>query len=162
MLLAGSRDSAEKEKVLFYIKICNIVSLMGSLLDKSAINLQAAKTLKEKHYYYDPSIHCAYYACIQYMMYLIFEKLKITTLEQFDADRRNNREGSHVRAEKLVSEEVARKDLKEYKWLKKTFPELKKLREDADYKNIVAGVDQSDDAIKKSESIIITLKQMFK
>lgn len=135
---------------------------MGSLIDKSAINLDAAKTLKDKHYYYDPSIHCAYYACIQYMMYLIFEKLKLTTQEQFDADRRNNKEGSHVRAEKLVSEQVAKKDLKEYKWLKRTFPELKKLREDADYTNIVSGVDQSDEAIKKSETIITTLKQLFK
>ncbi|TAE11813.1 MAG: hypothetical protein EAY72_10175 [Bacteroidetes bacterium] len=126
------------------------------------MSLTAAKELKNKHSLFDSSIHCAYYACIQYMMYLIYEKLKITTREQFDADRRHNKDGSHGFAEKLISLEVSKKDPQEYKWFKKTFPELKRLREKADYSTTIAGMEDSDDAIKKSESITNTLKKLFK
>lgn len=134
---------------------------MSAFRDKSNFNTTGAQFLQNQHNLYDPSIHCSYYACIQEFLHIIFTKLKIPQ-QQFNSDRRNNKDGTHGWASKLIELEIARKDRQDFKWFQKAFPELKLLRENADYSEIKASIDQSREAQKLSLSIINTLKKLFK
>ncbi len=93
---------------------------MSAFRDKSNFNITAAQLLQDQHSLYDPSIHCYYYACIQEFLHIIFTKLKIPK-DQFDSDRRNNKDGTHGWASKLIELEIARKDRQDFKWFQKHF-----------------------------------------
>lgn len=134
---------------------------MANFQGKSTVYLQSASVLKDKHQYYDASIQCSYYCCVQFMLYIVFEKLDISK-EQFEADRRNNKDGTHGWASKLIGFEIIKKDKNEYKWFQKEFPELKALRENAAYSDVFSNIDKSEDAYKKADQIVNTLKKLFK
>jgi len=135
--------------------------LMSAFRDKSNINFTAADTLQKQHNLYDPSIHCSYYACVQEMLHIIFTKLG-KTQEEFDKERYDNGKGTHVWASKLITSELGRKDWQEYKYFQKHFPELKKLREKADYSERKGGRDDSAEAYRLSTTLVNQIKQLFK
>ncbi len=134
---------------------------MSAFREKSNFNLTAAEVLQKQHSLFDPSIHCAYYACVQELLHIIYAKLKITK-EQFESGRRNNRDGTHGWASKLIEIELARKDTKAFRAFQKDFTELKDLREEADYSEVIAGITQSQKALNLSQSIKHTLVSSFK
>ncbi len=87
---------------------------MSVFIDKSQANLVAAEILKNKEALYDSSIHCSYYACIQMQLHIVHNKLKIDK-QKFEADRRNNKDGTHGYASKLVGIELGKKDRQDFK-----------------------------------------------
>ena len=133
---------------------------MSAFRDKSNFNLTAAETL-QKQSLFDPSIHCAYYACVQELLHIIYTRLKITK-EQFERDRRNNKDGTHGWASKLIQIELAKKNTRAFRDFQKEFAELKDLREQADYSEIIAGMTQSQRALRLAQSIKHTLITSFK
>lgn len=137
------------------------MKFMPGFLDKSQINIHAAEVLQKNHNYFVSSIHCSYYACIQHMLHIVFNKLNVTK-QQFDTEKRNNKDGTHGWASKRIEIELAHIDRQEFKWFQKAFPELKQLREDADYSENIAGIDSSRDALNKANEIIRTLNKHFK
>lgn len=135
---------------------------MSVFREKSSQNFNAATILQQNEFrLYNSSIHCAYYACVQELLHIIFLKFNITK-EQFEQGRRSSKDGTHGWAFKLIELEIAKKDRQNFKWLQKTFPELKKMREDADYSDKMLGVGESAKAFELSQSIVRLLKTSFK
>ena len=133
---------------------------MSTFLEKSQQNLDAGDLLI-KSGLPNASVHCSYYATVQFMLHIIFKKLGITK-DEFDTDRRYNKEGTHTWAEKLVSNELIKKSREDYKWYKSKFPELKRIRESADYSELGITRDMGIDALNRSQTLINTLNSNFK
>jgi hypothetical protein len=133
---------------------------MSTFLDKSKQNLDAGELLV-KSGLPNPSVHCAYYATVQFMFHILFKKL-LKNKDEFDSEKRNNKEGSHSWAEKLISIELAKKSFEDYKWYKSKFPELKRIRESADYSELAITKDMGLDALGRSQTLINTLNSNFK
>lgn len=133
---------------------------MSVYQEKSNQNLTAANLLL-RNSLYPPSVHCSYYSCIQLMFHILFIKLKLNEAS-FKADVRNHKTGSHVWASKLIESEIYKIDRNEYKWFQKSFPEIKKLRENADYSPFPMKQGDGHDAIRRAESINNLMTRLFK
>lgn len=95
------------------------------------------------------------------MFHILFRKLG-KNREEFDLEKRYNREGSHSWAEKLIGNELAQRSPQDYKWYKSKFPELKKIRENSDYTEVIFTKDAGEDAWKRSDALINILRSNFK
>lgn len=133
---------------------------MNILKDKSRFNREAAE-LCLKNSLYSPSIHCSYYSCIQYMLYILFEKLKITE-EEFNKKRARLNTGTHLSVIKLIGRDLIRKEGLDYTSFQKLIRELKKLREKSDYKNLKINQEEGWIAINHSDSIKNILTKNYK
>lgn len=133
---------------------------MSLLRDKSHYNRQAAE-LCLKNSLYAPSIHCSYYSCIQYMLYVLFEKLKMSK-DEFEKRKNSFGSGTHSSAIKLIGIDLIKKEKKDYKTFQKLVPELKLLREESDYENVGISQDQGWTAMNNSDSIKNILTKNYK
>ncbi|MEO7310942.1 MAG: hypothetical protein ABIX01_11135 [Chitinophagaceae bacterium] len=133
---------------------------MSAYLDKSKKNLSASELLLNKTLP-DASIHCSYYAVVQQMLHVLFIKLKISQ-QQFDADKRNNNDGTHGYAGKLIGIDLIKRNRADYKWFQREMPALKKQREIADYQDKNMTPDEAVSALSKSNALINLLKENFK
>lgn len=133
---------------------------MSELLEKSKQSLQSAKILVQQTYY-SSTVNRSYYACFQYLLYVLFVKLN-KNQDEYYQEVRNGQNGSHTWASKIIGIELAKKDIGDYKWFQKHFPQLKEKRVDADYYQIVIGQPDGYSAISEAENIINLLKKHFK
>lgn len=105
---------------------------------------------------YNSSIHCSYYAVLQYMKYMLAntDRSPLTYQEQMVTNK-----GSH----EYILEEIANRINSPTN--KRTFTQqvrvLKKLRLDADYTERDFSEDESLDAKEKADNAISKLKQYF-
>src|ERR1700742_111285 len=107
---------------------------MNVFKDKAHFNREAAE-LCLKNTLYAPSVHCSYYSCIQYILYILFDKLKMTE-QKFNEKKHYYKTGTHACAIKLIGNDLFDKEQSAYKDFQKLIPELKDLREKSDYTNI--------------------------
>ena len=133
---------------------------MTKFLEKANQSLESAKILS-KHHYYSSTVNRSYYACFQYLMHILIEKLKKDQTEFYN-EVRQRPNGTHSWASKLIGNELARKNLDDYKWLQKELPEFKEKRVLADYYPDVVSPEDGNLSITKAESIIRLLKTHFK
>lgn len=138
----------------------NICPVTSNFSEKSKECLMSAELLS-KNTYYNSSVNRSYYACIQFFFEIIFKRLNADR-PTFDADARNNSTGTHGWAYKLVGNALILVDKKDYKWFQQKFPELKKLRETADYQEPSISKDAAFDAINVANSIITTTNKIKK
>jgi hypothetical protein len=83
---------------------------------------------------------------------VLFVKKKIDK-EQFNVDAKYNG-SSHRHAKKLIENELlSAKKYSDYKWFQKHFPELKFLREKADYSDEFILQGEVQDALNKANAI---------
>jgi len=129
-----------------------------SFKEKSNQNLLSAGYLIKKKSYCS-SVHCSFYSCLQTMFHCLFTKKKITRKE-FIAKSKHSGVSSHVQASKLIGNEIANNDFKDYKWFQKQFPELKYLREKADYSDEIIVQEEVHDALNKANSIIYLINKI--
>ncbi|RAJ04074.1 HEPN domain-containing protein [Chitinophaga skermanii] len=122
-----------------------------SFKEKANQNLISAKLLIDKHIYCS-SVHCSFYYCLQNLLHVLFTKKKYDKA-QFIADTKNNNTGTHLQASKLIGIEIAKVNMEDYKWYQKHFPELKKLREKADYSDEFIAQEEVHEALNKAQSI---------
>ena len=130
------------------------------LRDKSHFNRLAADICL-KNNYYAPSVHCSYYSCVQYMLYILFEKLKMTET-QFDQEMINLRTGTHGCAIKLIGFDLIKRNRSDYKTFQALIPALKKLREEADYKPKPTPQHEGQTALATSDSIKNVLQKNYR
>ncbi|UPK66585.1 HEPN domain-containing protein [Chitinophaga filiformis] len=123
-----------------------------SFKEKSNQNLLSARYLIKKKTYCS-SVHCSFYSCLQTMFHVLFTKKKIIKTE-FIAKSKHNGISSHIQAFKLIGNEIASSDFRDYKWFQKQYPELKHLREKADYSDEFIIQEEVYDAFNKANSII--------
>lgn len=129
---------------------------------KSNNNFTASETLLKQELN-APSVHCAYYACVQYMLHILYTKQGMTE-ESINEEQRevsNELEGGfHA----WLINKFFRLLLRfEHGEVSRTFYEytgqLKGLRIKADYKNKDITAQKAKDAYETSEKIIKILKE---
>ena len=133
---------------------------MNVFRDKSHFNREAAEICLQKSLF-APSVHCSYYSCIQFMLYVLFEKLKMTE-EGFNEQKASWRVGTHACAIKLIGYDLIRKEKTDYKAFQKLVPELKELREKSDYTQISIGHSDGYLAMGNSDSIKRILQKNYR
>jgi len=134
--------------------------LMSQFLEKSNQSLDSAKYLV-KQQYYSSTVNRSYYACFQFLMHILFEKLKKDQAEFYnEVLQRPN--GTHTWASKLIGNELARQNIEDYKWFQRVLPEFREKRVKADYYPAVISPDEGELSITRAESIINMLKVNFK
>ncbi len=132
-----------------------------TFLEKATQSLESAKCLV-KQSYYSSTVNRSYYACLQYILHVLFEKIKMDQTG-FEQDLKQKQHiGTHSYATKIIGNELARKDISDYKWFQKQFPELKEKRITADYHSVVISADEGNASILRAETIINLLKKHFK
>ena len=133
---------------------------MSQFLEKSIQSLDSAKFLV-KQQYYSSTVNRSYYACFQYLMHILFEKLKKDQAEFYN-EVLHRPNGTHTWASKLIGNELAKKDMEDYKWFQRVIPEFREQRVEADYYPTIISPDQGNQSINKAETIINLLKKHFK
>ena len=144
------------------INFCIIVLdySMESLSEKANQSLNSARLLV-KESYYSSTVNRSYYACFQYLMHILFEKLKKDP-DEFYSEVNNGKNGTHTWASKLIGIELAKKDLNDYKWYQKEIPALREKRVQADYHATVMLPVDGYDSINKADAIMNILAKHFK
>ncbi len=135
---------------------------MSIFKDKSDFNIKSAELLL-KNQYFAPSVHCSYYGCIQYMLYILFDKQKKSENE-FEEERRRRGTGTHAYAISLIKDQLFKERYSSdaYKTFQKLIPELKEIREKSDYKAVVIEHGMGFEAFGKAESITRLLTTAIK
>lgn len=117
---------------------------MSQLLKKSAINEEAANALHKKDLY--PSVaHCAYYSCLQLIKHILLNVLQVPPGD-LATSQSSTREGSH----EIMINKMTRhlnKTGKDYKTFNSKIGQLKRLRVDSDYENIMIDYSKSEESI---------------
>jgi hypothetical protein len=137
---------------------------LDSFDQKSKFN-QTACELLIKNGLAAPSIHCSYYSCIQQMLFVIYSKLGYTK-ESFDKylKQKSHNLGTHKKAIYLMKE-YFRENRNEfehglYKNFQNDIANLKDLREQSDYYDILITNDKAHYAKDLSIRILNYLKKV--
>lgn len=133
---------------------------MSQFLEKANQSLDSAKLLV-KNNYYSSTVNRSYYACFQYLMYILFDRLK-KDQDEFYKEVQEKPNGTHTWASKLVGIELAKKNMEDYKWFQKEIPQFRQKRVQADYYPIKMMPDDGNFSISKAEAIINLLRKHFK
>ena len=112
---------------------------MGELLKKASNNYSAAESLIEKENY-SPSIHCAYYSCLQIILFLINSKLSqawISYQDSLDADtilnKKAHKQSLHNQYISFIKQDINKTDRSTQRKFSTDIGILKKFRNDSDY-----------------------------
>jgi uncharacterized protein (UPF0332 family) len=108
---------------------------MSHLRSKSEINLSSAELLHDKSMYASV-IHCAYYSCFQFMLYVWYNKMNKTESELTQLNRNTQREGSHEVLINQIGLYFSQNSL-ENRTFNNLILQLKRMRKNADYMNVM-------------------------
>ncbi|MEO6404542.1 MAG: HEPN domain-containing protein [Ferruginibacter sp.] len=133
---------------------------MADFSEKSIQSLDSARYLVKQHFY-SSTVNRAYYACFQYIMYVLIKKLNRDE-KMFHIEAKNSPNGTHTWACKVIGIDLAKKSYNDYKWFQKEIVELREKRVLADYHSAVITPEEGNVSITKAESIINVLKGNFK
>lgn len=132
----------------------------SELLKKSEENRKAALKLWSVEKWFAPSVHCAYYSCVQLMIHIIMTVggKKYETMESEIGSFRGGSHGYYIQQVQslLVNSGKANK-IKDFSQIKT----LKTYRETSDYKPVEVTYDDSDKANSLAEKISKLLKAEF-
>lgn len=139
---------------------------MGVLKDKSELSFKTAGFLIQEKYY-NPSIHCSYYSCIQLMLDFFHEKLKISE-KALESEARNfmntNHKGHHMFYFKKMRDSLVAKGatpLEINSW-HNDLSQLKEKREQSDYSRITCVPTEASLAKGKAKSVRDLINEKFK
>lgn len=133
---------------------------MAQLKNKSEINVTVAKLLFDNHYY--PSVpHPAYYSCLQLMKHIICNKINIDyrTQEREISSTKGNSHQYYIH--KIVDTIAVKQNINLANEFSRKIKELKVLREEADYDNVLIDSSKAEKSIKKANETIMTLQKIF-
>ena len=134
---------------------------MDALKNKSDFNFQAATILIDKCCY-APSVHCSYYAMLQYAKHTLMHKFGINESD-FDPDKNNVKGiGTHsfIRnesAEKIKNQLIDKKTAADFS---SDFGTLKRLRIEADYKNVEIDIAKARKSFEISKKLKLILQKL--
>ncbi len=107
---------------------------MDKLKNKSEFNICAAKLLIDKGYY-APSVHCAYYSCLQLVKVIVFSVLG-QSIEHHSAKMSQQGGKSHKYIWDLIAKPIEeRNDRFTERRISRLFYDLKAFRQESDYDN---------------------------
>ncbi len=124
--------------------------------------LIAAADLLHNNFYYPAVAHAAYYSCYQLLQYIWLYSMD-KSQNELDTKTSQSKYGSH---EFLLNEVVSyitslqktnsREDARD---LRNNIPQLKRLRTDADYKDVIFDSKKSKQSIDMSKKLLTILKK---
>ncbi len=128
---------------------------------KAKENFKAGNYLKEDKFFYAASIHSFYYSCVQTILHILISKYKFNEKTIFQAIRNSGGLNSHDWYRETIFNKCTNylnedRALEFHQYISK----LKKLRNKADYKNILIKNYDSLEAKKMSERIIKILEEL--
>lgn len=130
----------------------------SALLEKSNLNRKAAEFLITTGYPCS-SIHCAYYRCFQYLMYL--EKTKLPTIQAQVPSAYRRVKGIHEILIRAFTLEIAKKSGPESGRFEADMGNLKGLRKLADYKDTPVPAGKEVEALELCDSVVTRLDSTF-
>ena len=134
---------------------------MSELANKSNLNLKSAQMLFENNLH-APSVHCAYYSCLQKMCDILIESYGYTADSLYNESSRN-KIGSHdfIINKTFLNLTVKSSNYSENQQFKKNIEEFKRKRVDSDYKESVIDYTKSSVSIQLAKKINSKLAQIF-
>lgn len=134
---------------------------MSELANKSSQNLTSAEMLF-KNNLHAPSVHCAYYSCLQKMCDILIEFYGYTADSLYKESSRNN-VGSHdyIINKTFQNLRIINKNDSENQQFKRDIEEFKRKRVDSDYKDCVIDHSKSSVSIQLAKKINGKLAKVF-
>lgn len=129
---------------------------MSILLEKSNQNSICADLLMTKKHY-NAAVSRAYYSSLQYVMYILRNKLNVSASDLSPEDNAS----THIKAQRLLNPYLEAKDEEAYKFFQQAFLGLKKQRVEADYKETDFNEITSNKAVTTAVRIKNTLERVF-
>lgn len=105
------------------------------------------------------SVHCSYYAVLQYMKYLLAEKA--TPAISYDEQNAHEGESSHKFILEEVKNRIASKSLNEARRIRDRINNLKHSRVEADYRDKIFTIEEALQCKEEADGIIKNLKHYF-
>ena len=130
---------------------------MSQLKSKSEINFTAAKHLLDTTSYFPTVVHSSYYSCIQLIKHILVYKMGISE-QELDNKIQNDRRGSHDYMINRIKVHLIELKL-EWRDFDK-ISQLKKLRTEADYKDITIDFSKGRNSVDISLSVLNVLKKI--
>jgi hypothetical protein len=130
---------------------------MSYLKNKSEINFASAELLHTKNYY-PAVVHCSYYSCIQLMKHIWLHKMNKTE-DELSQLNRNSVETSHQVLINQIGSFLKSKNSVAFRDFNNTIGQLKKIRNDADYKDIQIDFAASVSSISLSKESLNALNK---
>jgi len=129
---------------------------MRHLKNKSELNLGAAELLHQ-YSYYSSVVHCAYYSCIQLMKYTW-----LNSMGKSDNDLRNLNNSSSQGSHEVLINQIKifiQSKSQNGRVFNRDILQLKRLRVNADYDEILIDSKKSNDSLILSKSSLNILKK---
>jgi len=134
---------------------------MAQLKNKSEFNVAAAELLF-KNYCYSSVPHPAYYSCLQLMKHFLCHKVNIDYNTQVDEIKQNGGKSHKYYIEEIYYAIIDRKNTHEAGKFLRNIQDLKALREEADYANVLIDPSKAQSSIDRAKYTIDFLKKIFK
>jgi hypothetical protein len=129
---------------------------MGHLKNKSELNLGAAELLHQ-YSYYSSAVHCAYYSCIQLMKHSW-----LNSMGKSDNDLRNLNNSSSQGSHEVLINQIKifiQSKSQNGRVFNRDILQLKRLRVNADYDEILIDSKKSNESLILSKSSLNILKK---
>lgn len=137
---------------------------------KSIESSKAAKGLIETHKLYNPSIHCSYYSCVQYMLHVLYAYLRYYDLKTEEERNKMIKKlidesaeiGWHNRLIQTILKRFPAKtsSVAQFRF-KSWISDLKSLRQESDYFETVFDETRSKEILARSAEVNSLLKESF-
>lgn len=134
-----------------------LLILMSFLLDKAEQNQKASLLLFGEHQLCAAAVHAAYYSCLQMMIHILLKNHWKTTALY---DKIQKEGSSHNFYISEVGKIVENRNRTDYRTFKK-ITELKRVRVDADYKDMNIDPDTGDKALTLAQNIQDLLRKFI-
>lgn len=136
---------------------------MNHLKSKSDCNINSASSLITNSLYAS-SVHCSYYSCVQLMLHILrsdFGKTDVIIDSESKIGSKNNR-GFHNWLINIIRKEYMQRNPGDSRLFYSKIGQLKKLRVNADYKNIDVPSATANNALKTAQEINSLLQTNFR
>jgi len=131
---------------------------MTILLNKSKESIEASEFLKNENLFAS-SVHCSYYSCIQLMRHILFN-IQNEDENTFDNGQNINQAGSHNYLLSILTNDLKNHEI-DIRTFRNQFRNIKDLRKNADYKQLVILEIDCNNAYNLALKINRTLKNIY-
>ena len=152
-----------KSHIIFCVskKKCNFAASICEMNKKADQNIALAQHLLNNHIFPTESVHCSYYAVLQYMKYY----LAVTTSSPISYDEQRKKACANGQSHEFLIDETqlhAQSTPSKIHTFIQSVRDLKKKRVEADYYEKVFTEDEALTCKEQAESLIRSLKDFYR
>jgi hypothetical protein len=131
---------------------------LSIIYNKSKFNLEAAQLLIENDLY-APSVHCSYFACLQFIKYKL-KNIRGITYDDIDENTKGLDSHQYLIREILKDFNVKAKEKRDITTLQENIKDLKLFRKRSDYEDYEIKFPVSNECLTKTKQIIESLNKL--